>query len=83
MDIRLKKWGNSIGFLIPHKIVESFGFDEYSTVDLTELDGTLVIKKREKIKTLDDLLSTIPQDFIYADDVNDFLSSEPVGQEIL
>ncbi|BBC26510.1 AbrB/MazE/SpoVT family DNA-binding domain-containing protein [Pseudanabaena sp. ABRG5-3] len=83
MDIQLKKWGNSIGFLIPHKIAESFGIDENSTIELTESNGTLVIKKKQKALTLDELLSTIPNDFRYPEDVNDFVASEPIGQEIL
>ncbi len=83
MDIQLKKWGNSIGFLIPHKIAESFGIDENSTIELTEFKGTLIITKKTKTLTLDELLSTIPNDFRYPEDVNDFIASEPVGQEIL
>jgi len=43
MDIHLKKLGNSIGLLIPHKIAESFGIDENSTIKLTESKGTLII----------------------------------------
>lgn len=83
MDIHLKKWGNSIGLLIPHKIAESFGIDENSTIELTESKGTLIIKKKYKSLTLDDLLSTIPHDFRYPDDINDFVVSESIGQEIL
>ena len=83
MDIHLKKWGNSIGLLIPYKIAESFGIDENSTIELTESKGTLIIKKKHKALTLDDLLSTIPHDFRYPDDTNDFRVSESIGQEIL
>ncbi len=42
MNIELKKWGNSIGLRIPHKIAESFGLDENSIVELTESKDALV-----------------------------------------
>ena len=48
MDIQLKKWGNSIGFLIPHKIAESFGFDENFIIELTELKRALINWQKAK-----------------------------------
>jgi antitoxin MazE len=83
MDIQLKKWGDNIGFLIPHKIAESFGLDENSIIELTESTDALVITKKQKVSTLDELLLSIPQDFQYPDDVQDFVDGEPLGQEIL
>ncbi len=83
MDVQLKKWGNSIGFLIPQRIVESFGIDENSIVDITESKGVLVISKKQQVFTLDELLSSIPPDFQYPDDVSDFVNSGPLGQEII
>lgn len=83
MDIELKKWGNSIGFRIPHKIAESFGLDENSIVELTESKDALVIKKKKNVSTLDELLASIPNDFQYPEDVLDFIESEPLGQEII
>jgi antitoxin MazE len=83
MDIQLKKWGNSIGFLIPHKTATSFGIDETSTVKLTEANGVLIITKKPKVPTLDELLASIPKDFQYPDDVSDFVDSLPLGQELL
>jgi antitoxin MazE len=83
MDIQLKKWGNSIGFRIPHTIAQSFGIDENSIVELIETQDALVIKKKRTVTTLDELLSSIPQDFQYPDDVLDFVKSEPMGKEIV
>lgn len=83
MDIELKKWGNSIGFRIPHKIAESFGIDENSIIELTESKDALIIKKKNNVSTLDELLASIPNDFQYPDDVLDFVESEPLGQEII
>ncbi len=83
MDIQLKKWENSIGFLIPHNIAESLGLDENSIVELTQSKDALVITKKQIVSTLDELLSSIPNDFDYPDDVIDFVESNPLGKEII
>lgn len=83
MDIQLKKWGNSIGFRIPRKIADSFGIDENSIVELTELGNTLVIRKKEQVPTLDELLTSIPEDFDYPNNVLDFVKTEPLGNEMI
>jgi antitoxin MazE len=81
MDIELKKWGNSLGFRIPHKIAESFGLDEKSIVELIESKDTLTIRKKPTLSTLDDLLASIPDDFQYPEDLLDFVNSKPLGRE--
>ena len=83
MDIQLKKWGNSLGLRIPHRLVESFGWAENSTVEMLEVDGALVIRKKAIAASLDELLASIPDDFRYPTDVDDFVSSGPQGQEWL
>lgn len=83
MDIQLKKWGNSLGLRIPHRLAESFGWDENSTVEMLEVDGALVIRKKAIATSLDELLASIPDDFSYPMDVNDFVTSGPEGQELL
>jgi antitoxin MazE len=83
MDIQLKKWGNSLGLRIPHQLAESFGWDENSTVEILEADGALVIRKKGIATSLDELLASIPADFLYLPDVDDFVNSGPQGQELL
>ena len=83
MDIQLKKWGNSLGLRIPHRLAEGFGWDENSTVEMLEVDGALVIRKKAIATSLDELLASIPDDFCYPTDVNDFVNSGPEGQELL
>lgn len=83
MKLELKKWGNSLGLRIPHKLAQSLGLDENSVVEVVEVEDGLMIKKRKIPATLQDLLVSIPPDFAYPDDVEDFVKSEPVGQEIL
>ncbi|MGD1857454.1 MAG: AbrB/MazE/SpoVT family DNA-binding domain-containing protein [Leptolyngbyaceae cyanobacterium] len=83
MDIQLKKWGNSLGLRIPHQLAMRLGLDENSTLEILELDNTLVIKKKINPPNLDVLLASIPDDFAYPDDVADFVAGEPTGQELI
>jgi antitoxin MazE len=83
MEIELRKWGNSIGFRIPRKIAESFGLDEHSIIELTESEDALIITKKQHPSTLDELLDGIPNDFQYPNDVQDFVESGPLGQELM
>ncbi len=83
MEIKLKKWGNSIGFRIPHKIADSWGLHENSVIELKESKDGLVITKKRSVASLDELLSSIPNDFHYPDDVSDFVDGGPLGQEIM
>lgn len=83
MDIRLKKWGNSLGLRIPHQIAESLGLNDNSIVELRESKDGLVIIKKSCPPTLDELLDSIPKDFGYPEDVDDFVTSEPLGKEII
>lgn len=83
MDIQLKKWGNSLGLRIPYRLAESFGWDENSTVEMIEVDGALLIRQKSMPLTLDELLTSIPTDFRYPNDVSDFVDSGATGQELL
>lgn len=83
MKVELKKWGNSIGFRVPHKVAESLGWDEFSVVELTKVDNALVITKQPQALTLDEVLASIPEDFQYLDDVGEFSESQPLGREML
>ncbi len=83
MEIELRKWGNSIGLRIPHQVAKSLKLDEQSIVELKQEDGTLMITKKEKSLTLDQLLESIPNNFSYPDDVQDFINSQPEGQELI
>jgi len=83
VEVKLKKWGDSIGFQIPLKIAERFGIDEDSIIELTESQDALIITKKNKPSTLEELLASIPNDFQYPDDIEDFVESKPLGQEII
>ena len=83
MDIQLKKWGNSLGLRIPHQLTKNFGWDENSTLEIEEMQDALIIRKKTNSLTLEQLLASIPADFTYPDDVQNFTHSAAIGQEIL
>jgi antitoxin MazE len=83
MDIQLKKWGNSLGLRIPHQLTKNFGWTENSTLEIEEAEDALIIRKKLSPITLEELLASIPPDFTYPDDVQDFTHSTAIGQEIL
>ncbi len=82
MEIKLRKWGNSIGLRIPHNLAQSFGIDENSTVEISESEDTLILRKKQNID-LDELIASIPDDFTYPEDINDFVNSKPEGEELI
>jgi len=83
MDIQLKKWGNSLGLRIPHQLTKNFGWTENSTLEIEETEDALIIRKKLSPITLEELLASVPPDFTYPDDVQDFTHSTAIGQEIL
>jgi antitoxin MazE len=83
MDIQLKKWGNSLGLRIPHQLTKNFGWDENSTLEIEKIQDALIIRKKTNSVTLEQLLASIPPDFTYPDDIQDFTHSAAIGQEIL
>jgi len=83
MELELKKWGNSLGLRIPHKLAVSYGLEENSVVEILESPAGLIIRKKNIPLSLHSLLATIPTDFIYPEDVQDFVNSAPTDQELL
>ncbi|MBD2652022.1 AbrB/MazE/SpoVT family DNA-binding domain-containing protein [Synechocystis sp. FACHB-383] len=83
MEVELRKWGNSLGLRIPHKLAVSWELNDQTVVDLVETEQGLMIQKKPSPPNLTSLLASIPPDFTYPDDVVDFVASAPQGQEVL
>lgn len=83
MKIQLRRWGNSLGLRVPQKIAENYGLDENSLVELTETSEGIMIQKRNRVSSLDELLSSIPDDFEYPEDTREFSESSSVGEELI
>lgn len=81
--VNVRKWGNSLGFRIPHQIASELNLADGSALSLSQDGEQLIIEKERVLPSLDDILDSIPEDFSYPDDVSDFASSEPKGREVL
>ena len=83
MKIQLRKWGNSLGLRVPQKIAQNYGLDENSLIELIETPEGIMIQKRNRVSSLDELLSSIPDDFEYPEDTREFSESSSVGEELI
>ena len=48
VEIKLQKWGNSLGIRIPSNILKSLNLKTNDTIDIKEEDGKIIITKIEK-----------------------------------
>jgi antitoxin MazE len=85
MEIKanIKKWGNSLGLLIPREIVDNLKVEENTNVILTVENNRLMVTKETKQPSLEEILNSIPDDFEYPQDIMDFSDSPTVGNELL
>lgn len=66
METKVKKWGNSLALRIPKPLALEIGIDEDSPVELSLVDGALVIAPiHEKDITLEQLLSEVTEDNVH------------------
>lgn len=59
MEVKLRKWGNSIGLRIPSKVAQSWGIDEHSVVELTKTGNQLTGTLKPEVK----MMIPIPEGF--------------------
>lgn len=60
MVVKIKKWGNGHGVLLPKVVLQTLGFKENEELDFSFVENSLVLEKKKKSKvkeyTLDDLI---------------------------
>ncbi len=62
MQARIQKWGDSLALRIPLSVAAETGLQENSTVELTLVDGQLVVRALESgALSLDSLLSEVTE----------------------
>ena len=83
MKVQLRKWGNSLGLRVPQKIAQDYSLNENSLVELTETPEGIMIQKKNRVSSLDELLASIPDNFQYPEDTKEFDNSDPVGEELI
>ena len=68
METRIRKWGNSLALRIPKALAAEVGLDYDVAVDLSLVDGQLVIAPLiEPGPTLDELLAQVTDDNLHGE----------------
>ena len=68
METRVKKWGNSLALRIPKPLAAEVGLDDNSLVELSLVDGKLVITPGvEPELRLADLLAQVTEDNLHGE----------------
>jgi len=80
MRVSIQKWGNSLALRIPKAFADEANLGESTLVELSLVDGKLIISPARKTEwTLDELLAGVTDENIHGE--IDF--GPPVGKEIL
>jgi len=78
MKSKVQKWGNSLAVRIPKVFADEAGLEENSEVDVSIIDGTVVIKRKSKFKfDLNELIAQITPENIH----NEINAGPDVGLE--
>ena len=68
METRVKKWGNSLALRIPKSLAAEAGLEYDSSVEISLVDGNLVIVPVVALEwRLDDLLAQVTQDSLHGE----------------
>lgn len=79
MQIQIQKWGNSLALRIPKSFAKQIKIAQGSYVDLSAVEGKLVVKPLEEQEySLEQLLAGITEQNIHAE----FTTGNAVGKEI-
>ena len=79
MRTQIQKWGNSLALRIPKSFATESSIEEGSLVDMSIIEGRLVIEPIcEPTYTLEDLLARITKENIHAE----VDTGSPTGKEV-
>jgi antitoxin MazE len=63
METRVKKWGNSLALRIPRPLAEEAGLEDESPVELSLVDGKLIVAPVTRpVFRLEDLLAQVTEE---------------------
>ncbi len=86
MQVKIKKWGNSLAARLPKSVVELSNLRLNQTVEIEVVEGNVVLSPTQKQieYSLDELLAQCHPDAMKLDDEDkEWLNEEPVGREVL
>ncbi len=78
MKTKIAKWGNSLAVRVPQPFAEEVGLEEGREVDLSLVDGKLVLSPSRDEWSLDRLVAGITKDNVHAE----IDTGPPQGAEI-
>ena len=79
MKARIQRWGNDLAVKFPKPFASEVGLDQQSEVDVSVIDGALVIKSCPKPTwPLEELLSRVTDENIH----EEFDTGPPIGREL-
>lgn len=79
MQTKVQMWGNSLALRIPKSFAVEIGLENDTAVDLTLVEGNLMMKPlRPSQFSLDELLAGITEQNLHGE----IDSGEPVGKEV-
>jgi len=83
--VTLRNLGGSVVIVIPRKILKLINLDAGAQVEMTVLDGKLMVEpKKQPRYTLTELLATCTEDnMALTDEDRAWLDAKPVGKEVL
>jgi antitoxin MazE len=67
MNAHVGKWGNSLAVRIPGTYARELGLDEGALVELTRVDGGLLLRPRKPEYRLEELLEQITPESIHGE----------------
>ena len=80
MTAKVQKWGNSLALRFPKALVNEFRLEQGSAVELSVVDGKLIVEpQRAPQYKLDDLLKKVSKHNLHTE----IKTGRPVGKETL
>jgi antitoxin MazE len=67
MNIQVGKWGNSLAVRIPGTYAKELDLEEGAEVEVTRVDGGLLLRPRKHAYKLEDLLAQIKPETIHGE----------------
>jgi antitoxin MazE len=67
MNAQVGKWGNSLAVRIPGTYARELGLSEGAELDLTRVDGGLLLRPRKREYRLEELLEQITPESIHGE----------------
>lgn len=83
MHTNIRKWGNSVGVIIPAGVLAKAGMSLGDTIELEVQDGQITLKQASPKYSLEGLLkASPPETFALDEEDKAWLQDSPLGKEL-